>query len=210
MALVAKQVISSVETNEERAMKTFFKDYAFQFQRLIDFDNKTAEKLIKVASALKDVGRDGGTTWLLGNGGSNAICSHLAIDLTKNCRLSARCFSDGAEITCLANDFGHEKWMAKAIELSARQGDFVIFVSSSGNSQNIVNAANFVVEHGLNHASFSGMEQDNQINQICDLETNFWVDSKAYNFIEMAHQFYLLAIVDFIIGRTVYPSVRAD
>ena len=187
-------------------MSGFFVDYSTQFRKLIHCDESISTKLLNVASRIKDVNRSGGTTWLLGNGGSNAIASHVAIDLTKNCRVNARCFSDGSEITCLANDFGHENWMAKAIELNVRDGDFVVLISSSGNSANITNAASYVIDKSLDHAAFSGMSADNRLRTLCNSDTSVWVDSKAYNFVEMAHQFYLLAVVDFIIWKTEYSA----
>ena len=52
--------------------------------------------------------------------------------------------------------------------------------------------------------TFSGF--DNNIPLKKDGDLNFWVDSKAYNFVENIHQFWLLAIVDLIIGKFEYPA----
>jgi len=50
--------------------------------------------------------------------------------------------------------------------------------------------------------TFSGMNRDNPLRKVGDI--NLWVESKAYNHIENLHQFWLLAIVDFIIGKSEY------
>ena len=43
-------------------------------------------------------------------------------------------FNEADLITCLANDYGYEQWMAKAIEIYGDDGDQVILISSSGSS----------------------------------------------------------------------------
>ena len=54
--------------------------------------------------------------------------------------------------------------------------------------------------------NFSGFDENNPLKRCGDL--NFWVDSKAYNFVENIHQFWLLSIVDLIIGKSEYPVNR--
>ena len=52
--------------------------------------------------------------------------------------------------------------------------------------------------------TFTGHDKDNPLSKIGDI--NFWIDSKAYNFIENIHQICLLTICDLIIGKREYPS----
>ena len=52
--------------------------------------------------------------------------------------------------------------------------------------------------------TFTGHDKNNKLSQLGDL--NFWIDSKAYNFGENAHQVWLLTIVDLIIGKKEYPA----
>ena len=51
------------------------------------------------------------------------------------------CFNEAGLITCLANDFGYEHWLEKALEYYATPLDLVILISSSGNSPNMLRAA---------------------------------------------------------------------
>lgn len=184
----------------------FFQDYHKEFVKTLKLDDEILQKLVFATELIVNNNKKKGTVYLLGNGGSNAITSHTAIDFTKNAKIKASSFTDGSIITCLSNDFGHDNWMAKALEIYCANSDLIIFISSSGNSKNIVNAAKYCVENNIRHISFTGMEKANSLNKICDRKTNFWVDSFSYNMIEMAHQFYLLAIVDKIIGKTVYKA----
>jgi D-sedoheptulose 7-phosphate isomerase len=73
-------------------------------------------------------------TLLIGNGGSAGICSHIAVDMSKNCGIRASAFNDGAVLTCLSNDYGYEHVFAKQIEWHATAGDILIAISSSGRS----------------------------------------------------------------------------
>jgi phosphoheptose isomerase len=140
----------------------------------------------------------------IGNGGSAAIASHLAIDLSKNASLPAICFSDASLMTCLANDFGFEQWLAQALRINARAGDCLVAISSSGRSKNILNAVAQARAMQLEVITLSGMSADNPLRALGDL--NFWVDSNSYNIIETAHQFWMMAVIDLIIGRAEYPA----
>ena len=57
---------------------------------------------------------------------------------------------------------------------------------------------------GLFVVTFTGFKDNNSLKEQGDL--NFWVDSKAYNFVENMHQIWLLAIVDLIIGSREYSA----
>ena len=52
--------------------------------------------------------------------------------------------------------------------------------------------------------TFTGHKKDNPLSQLGDI--NFWINSKAYNFIENIHQIWLLLICDLIIGKREYPA----
>ena len=51
--------------------------------------------------------------------------------------------------------------------------------------------------------TFTGYNKDNPLSKLGDV--NFWIDSKAYNFVENTHQVWLLTICDLIIGKREYP-----
>ena len=70
--------------------------------------------------------------------------------------------------------------------------------------KHIVNAAKKSKEMGLKVVTFTGFNRDNSLKNIGDF--NFWVDSKAYNIVEMTHKIWLLSFVDSIIGSAEYSA----
>ena len=99
------------------------------------------EDLISLKSLMENVNDKQGKVVLFGNGGSAAIASHVAVDLEKMQYIKSTTYNEYDLITCLTNDYGFEKWMEKAIEYYCTEDDFVILISSSGNSKNVINAA---------------------------------------------------------------------
>ena len=69
------------------------------------------------------------------------MASHCSVDLTKNAGIRAINFNEADLITCFANDYGYENWVARAIDFYADEGDVLILISSSGSSENMLNAA---------------------------------------------------------------------
>ena len=134
---------------------------------------------------------------VVGNGGSAAMASHVAVDFTKAAGIRAINFNEADLITCFANDYGYENWVAQALEAYADQGELLILISSSGNSQNILNGAKKAKEMGLLVITLSGFLPDNPLRELGNL--NLWVDSTEYNIVEMTHHVWLVAIIDYLI-----------
>ena len=142
----------------------------------------------------------------LGNGGSAAIASHVSVDLTKNARIRSINFNEADLITCFANDYGHQFWMREAIRMYCDRGDIVVLISSSGKSKNIVNAAKWCSKNNLKFVTLSGNNYNNPLKRNNNKGINFWINSRSYNHIELAHLFILLSIVDLIIGKNIYKA----
>ena len=134
---------------------------------------------------------------IVGNGGSAAMASHVSVDFTKAASIRAVNFNEADLITCFANDYGYEHWVAKALEAYADPGDLVILISSSGKSQNMLNGAKKANNIGLSVITVSGFFPDNPLRKMGDL--NLWVDSCEYNIVEMTHHIWLVAIIDYLI-----------
>ncbi len=139
----------------------------------------------------------GKKTIFAGNGGSAAMASHCAVDFTKTAGIRAINFNEADLITCLANDYGYENWVQKAIEFYADPGDVIVLISSSGKSANILNAAKYANSKGLKCATLTGFSASNPLRQLGKL--NFWVDSSSYNIVENTHLVWLLAVCDLAI-----------
>jgi D-sedoheptulose 7-phosphate isomerase len=137
----------------------------------------------------------------VGNGGSAAIASHMATDYSKNGNVRSLALNDGSMLTCLGNDLGYAQVFAKQIELHARAGDLVIAISSSGRSENILNAVKAARTAGCTVVTLSGFTPDNPLRGLGDV--NFYLASDRYGFVEIGHLTICHAVLDFICGLRV-------
>tara|TARA_B100001750_G_scaffold218036_1_gene203832 strand:- start:426 stop:992 length:567 start_codon:yes stop_codon:yes gene_type:complete len=161
--------------------------------------------LVTIADLLIEVNQNGKKCLIFGNGGSAAMASHVSVDLTKNARIRCMNFNEADLITCFSNDYGYDRWVEKAVEFYADDGDLTIFISSSGKSRNMLNGVKAAKKLKLKSViTLTGFESDNPLRNSGDI--NLWVDSKAYNYVENTHQIWLLGIVDLIIGNKEYPA----
>ena len=185
--------------------KFFLTSYLNDFSDLVRPDKNIVDQLIKVAVIIKAVHADGNKTIIFGNGGSAAMASHFSVDLTKNAGLRCVNFNEADLITCFANDYGFERWIEKSVDFYGDEGDLLIVISSSGNSENMLNGVKAARNGNFKAVvTLSGFAADNSLRQLGDI--NLWVDNKAYNFVENIHQVWLLATVDLIIGSREYSA----
>ena len=153
-----------------------------------------------VIDLTQEAGGRGHKVMFIGNGGSAAIASHMAIDFAKNGGIPAMAFNDGPALTCLGNDLGFDQIFAHQIELHGRPGDVLFAISSSGNSADIVNGVSAAREAGCAVVGLSGFQPDNKLRRLGDL--NFYVPSDEYGFVELMHQIICHAIFDIAMGWT--------
>lgn len=130
----------------------------------------------------------------IGNGGSAAIASHLAVDYWKNGGLTALAFNDAAQLTCISNDCGYERVFAEPIQRFGRPGDVLVAVSSSGKSPNILRGVEAARKVGGRVVTLSGFEPSNALRRTGDL--NFYAPSRSYGIVEITHLSLLHAILE--------------
>ncbi len=136
----------------------------------------------------------GNCIYLIGNGGSAATASHLAVDFWKNGKVKALTFNDSAQLTCLANDLSHEEGFAAAIRAFGKEGDLLIAISCSGTSENIVQGARAALAKGMKIITCSGFNPDNTLRGMG--HANFYVPSHSYGITETLHQLLVHAMLD--------------
>jgi|TARA_Y100000294_G_scaffold177931_1_gene205719 D-sedoheptulose 7-phosphate isomerase len=170
----------------------YYKRFKAQIKILEKIDTK---KLFKLEQIILDTSSKDGKIIIVGNGGSAATASHVAVDLSLNSKIKAINFNESDLITCFSNDFGYENWVKKSLEIYADPLDLLILISCSGNSKNLVNANLFAKKKGLKVATLTGCKKNNKLNSIKN-SLNIWIDSKEYNTIEIVHHSILLNIVD--------------
>ena len=183
--------------------KNFVKKYLEDFSVLVKGNNEIIDKIINVKDIFINSKKNNAKILIFGNGGSAAIASHVSVDLTKNAHVRSVNFNEADLITCFSNDYGYERWIEKAIDFYADEKDILILISSSGKSKNMLNACKAGKNKNLSKIiTFTGHDKNNPLSKLGDI--NFWIDNKAYNFVENIHQIWLLTIVDLIIGKREY------
>ena len=183
--------------------KDFVKTYLEDLSALIKSNDQIVEKIISTKNILIQAKKNNAKIMIFGNGGSAAIASHVSVDLTKNANIRSVNFNEADLITCFANDYGYERWIEKAIDFYADDKDVLILISSSGKSPNMINACKAARNKKISKIiTFTGHDNNNPLSKLGDI--NFWINSKAYNFVENTHQVWLLTIVDLIIGKREY------
>ena len=109
-------------------------------------DEETLTTIDKAAEMLIQCFLNSGTAFSCGNGGSLCDAMHFAEELSGRYRrdrygLPAVAISDPSHITCVANDYGYRFIFSRFIECHGKPGDVLLAISTSGESQNIIEAA---------------------------------------------------------------------
>ena len=182
----------------------FLDDYFDDFNKTINFNSdEIKKKLINLKKIFITTKKNRKKILIFGNGGSAAIASHFSVDLTKNAKIRCTNYNEPDLITCFSNDFGYERWVEMAIKYYGNKGDVLIVISSSGKSKNMINACIAARKKKFSKIiTLTGHLVNNPVKKLGDI--NLWVNSKAYNYVENIHQFWLLSLVDLVIGKKNY------
>ncbi|MCD4483081.1 D-sedoheptulose 7-phosphate isomerase [Chromobacterium vaccinii] len=113
------------------------------------------------AQAIIGALESGGRVFSCGNGGSMCDAMHFAEELTGRYRdnrrgMAAIAISDPSHISCVGNDYGYDEIFARYLESHARAGDVLIGLSTSGNSRNVIRAAEVARELGVKVVILTG------------------------------------------------------
>jgi len=183
--------------------RTFLEPYFDEYRRLLVRDEvmETIGRFSDLARKIRDGRRK---MMFAGNGASASIAEHGAVDFTKQGGVRGVTFHDPNLMTCFANDFGYDHWVAKAIEHHGDAGDAVVLISTSGESPSVVNAARTARKLGMPVVTFTGREEGNTLRQLGEI--NFWVPSHAYNVVENLHAVWLTATIDLVVGKAEYET----
>ncbi len=118
--------------------------------------------------------KEGGKVFSCGNGGSNCDAMHFAEEMTGRFRhdrepLPAIAIADSAHITCTANDFGFERIYSRYIRTLGKKEDVLLAISTSGNSENIIIAAETAKQKGMKVVALTG-KNGGKLAEFADVE----------------------------------------
>jgi D-sedoheptulose 7-phosphate isomerase len=171
------------------APRSIAQDYVSRLRDLLaelDLDAVAA-----ATAVLLDAYENGQTVFICGNGGSASTASHMAADLGKNTvaagkpRLRVISLNDNmAWFSALANDLGYDCVFVEQIENLLQPGDVLIAISASGNSLNVVRAAEFAKAHGGRVLALVGF-QGGRLRELADVAIHVKCDD--YGPVEDGH-----------------------
>jgi D-sedoheptulose 7-phosphate isomerase len=138
-------------------------------------DSLDIEAIERVVAALIEVLENNRTVFICGNGGSASTASHMAADLGKNTavpgksRLRVMSLTDNMSwFSALGNDLGYDNVFVEQIANLLQPGDVLITISASGNSPNVVKAAEFTRANGGIVIALVGFE-GGRLKEIADI-----------------------------------------
>ena len=186
----AKSYYSNLSNMLEKIQTTQKNGYSLEFFAAIE----SAGHLVTTQT------KAGGKIMFIGNGASASIASHMSTDYWKNGNMRAIAFNDAALLTCLSNDCGYENVFGKSVEMFADEGDILVAISSSGQSESILNGVRAATKLGVHAVTLSGFSPDNRLRSMGEI--NFYVPDSAYGPVEILHLSICHCILDVIImGR---------
>ena len=118
--------------------------------------------------------RQGGKILSCGNGGSLCDAQHFAEELSGRYRrdrpaLGALALTEASHMSCVANDYGYDYVFSRYVEALGRPGDVLLAISTSGNSPNILRAAEAARAAGMAVVGLTGKD-GGQLAALCDVE----------------------------------------
>jgi D-sedoheptulose 7-phosphate isomerase len=155
-------------------------------------EERCLDQIAEVTDLLVSCLRGGGKLLICGNGGSAADAQHLATEFVSTFTVANRrpsipaiaLTTDTSLLTAIANDFGVEGVFARQVESLGRPGDVLIAISTSGNSANVVTAAERARDQGLRVVALTG-EDGGRLAPIADVAIT--IPSRVTSHIQEAH-----------------------
>ena len=126
-------------------------------------DPASLARIAEAAELFSHCLRNGGKILTCGNGGSLCDAQHFAEELSGRYRndrraLAAIALTEASHMTCVANDYGFEFVFSRFVQALGRPGDVLLAISTSGNSPNILRAAEAAKEAGMLVVSLTGKD----------------------------------------------------
>ena len=168
-----------------------------------------AEEILGATAAIVESLRTGGKILLCGNGGSAGDAQHLATEFVSTLTVDRRrdaipaiaLTTDSSLITAVANDFGFEGVFARQVEALGREGDVLVGISTSGNSENVVRAFERARATGIRTIALTG-ESGGKLGALADIEIN--VPSSETSHVQEAH-IAVGQLIAFLVEDELYP-----
>lgn len=197
---------------------TYYMNFAKQyFERLQEgFQKIPIQEFEKITKVLIDAYENNRQVFILGNGGSAAIASHMACDLGKGTltnvydpkekRFRVISLTDNMPLfSALANDIGYDHVFEQQLQNLIQAGDVVIGISCSGNSPNVLNALKLAKQKAAIAIGFVGFD-GGKMKAFCDHVLHF--EEKHYQRCEDVFSIFQHIITSYIAEKKRQRSAR--
>jgi len=160
-----------LKNSDETTILNELTSHAETIQNVID---NLQDDILQASLIAIETLKKGNKILLCGNGGSAADAQHIAAELTGRYKTERKGLAgialttDTSALTAIGNDYGYERIFARQVEALANEGDLLIGISTSGNSENILSAFDVAKELGCKTIGFSG-KGGGEMNDHCDL-----------------------------------------
>jgi D-sedoheptulose 7-phosphate isomerase len=180
----------------------YYKEIISKLQSIEDGNDKdTIRKVTNIwrHECQKHVGL-GKRIFIIGNGGSCAIAEHISTDLNKRCKVKATTLSNNSLLTALTNDYGQENALVEWMKINNFfKSDFLVAISSSGKSTNILNAINHANDCLGYVLAIFGMDGETPFTGNRYEHNYIHIDSHNYGVIELTSEIILHGIVESLV-----------
>lgn len=156
-------------------MKQIADHFSEAAEILQKFNTPSNHSLIETAGEIMVTAiRSGNKVISCGNGGSMCDAMHFAEELSGRYRddrkaLPALSISDPSHISCVANDYGYAHVFSRYLEAIGQTGDVLLAISTSGNSENVLNAIAVAKQKGIKVIGLTGKD-GGKMASLCDVE----------------------------------------
>lgn len=174
-------------------MKEFCEDYFRHLSELLN--SLDLDKVAAFADELEMARQNDNTVFFIGNGGSAATASHMANDFGANINkgdvnapsLRALSLTDNSAImSAISNDDGYQNVFVNQLRIHYRPGDKLVAISASGNSPNVLLAAQWVKEKKGTVISLTGFD-GGRLKEISDICVHVKTGEGEYGPVEDIH-----------------------
>jgi len=145
----------------DKVIKEILRESIKVKNKILD-DPSLVDQIGKISSVIIEAYKRKNKVILFGNGGSAADAQHVAGELVNKFQLERGALpaialtTDSSVLTSIANDYDYSRVFARQVEAWAKEGDVVIGISTSGSSQNVIEAVKVAKEIGAKTVGFTG------------------------------------------------------
>lgn len=148
-------------------MKNYIKDQikkSYEIKQAIYQNEELLNKIVEVCKLCVELYKGKNKTILAGNGGSAADAQHIAAELVGRYGFdrpsipSLALTTDTSNLTAIGNDYGYDKVFSRQLEGMGQTGDIFFGISTSGTSQNIINAFEVAKQKGIKTIALVGRD----------------------------------------------------